>query len=817
MAEPYDARMFSGAGRARAPARDAAPSPYRQPREAAAVKLGFNFWIDCEASQARRAQLPQLPLSSVRQLLLHILGADSDAGAQAPPPWLAPESTRGVSSAVVVSVRNAPQEAVQEALPRCEHLRACSSVPVRHYNAASEGRHSVSGPVVITLAAGVLWTEDFVSFADLQRAAILAKERSPAQGDHTAASLEAIFRSHTLVFEAAHLFREPRLLVLSPSGITAPEEDDGAGARALTLSEGAVLREGGAVEGGYRLVLAPAREHLAKRLRADEGAGCSGRRVYLDLSLSNGDIAFEPSGLPVLESASESVLFTQWNYHDRCGYCPTLRLRRAFVPTERPEHLRGSAGAAPAPALSSAACAESRMAGLLLGEAAKALLRIPFDAALEDDDFVRVQTAAEGAGGVWSGPIGIDCEMCYTAEGLELCRCVCVDADGATLYDERVKPAAAVVDANTGYSGLRAGDLEAVRTTLQDVQRHLQERLGERSILVGHSLECDLRCLKLIAPRVIDTAALFPHPRGGAFHRKLRDLAREHLGERIQEGHGIDGHDPRQDALVALRLALAAAAERRRGNARYGVPGPWAADFALPRDSFASTVRRATTLPAVRLSAHLVRDAALGTTRGEWSGLSAAEAFALGARSEDDAAAAFEDGGDAGEDGHCSACVWHGSAEEAIEGAIEERGGAGAGTAGLLWVDAPLGRGAEADGGLRSVAELDALLGRLMEALDEEALLIVAFQGSVKDLRRREAAEAKARWRRRDARAGKAIVEGPRSLSTSSRRDQQSLRELRQAARQARDGALFLWRAAPAAGAAWERDAWEGAGPSPGL
>ena len=65
-------------------------------------------------------------------------------------------------------------------------------------------------------------------------------------------------------------------------------------------------------------------------------------------------------------------------------------------------------------------------------------------------------------------------------------------------------------------------------------------------ILVGHGLENDLRALFLSHPmKMIRDSALFPpfcrrHRNGGGGAKKLKDLVREHLGVRIQDGT----HDP---------------------------------------------------------------------------------------------------------------------------------------------------------------------------------------------------------------------------------------------------------------------------------
>jgi RNA exonuclease 1 len=85
------------------------------------------------------------------------------------------------------------------------------------------------------------------------------------------------------------------------------------------------------------------------------------------------------------------------------------------------------------------------------------------------------------------------------------------------------------------------------------VQSYLLSNLiTPRTILLGHSLESDLKALKLKHPWCIDTAILFKHPKGPPYKPGLKYLAKTLLEKEIQTGEG--GHDPEEDARTCLEL-----------------------------------------------------------------------------------------------------------------------------------------------------------------------------------------------------------------------------------------------------------------------
>jgi RNA exonuclease 1 len=150
--------------------------------------------------------------------------------------------------------------------------------------------------------------------------------------------------------------------------------------------------------------------------------------------------------------------------------------------------------------------------------------------------------------------LSVDCEFCKTVDGeFAVTRVSIVDWDGTTVMDELVKPDKPIADYLTTYSGITKEKLESVTTTLSDIQKRLLDTITPRTVLMGHSLESDLKALKMTHPFIVDTALIFPHPRGPPQKQALRFLVKRYLGREIQN-HGLKGHNSIEDAVAVLDL-----------------------------------------------------------------------------------------------------------------------------------------------------------------------------------------------------------------------------------------------------------------------
>lgn len=148
----------------------------------------------------------------------------------------------------------------------------------------------------------------------------------------------------------------------------------------------------------------------------------------------------------------------------------------------------------------------------------------------------------------------LDCEMCYTTKGLELTRVTIVDTDCKTVYESLVKPLNPIIDYNTRFSGITKEQMDKTSTSILQVQANILHLCNSKTILIGHSLESDMKALKIVHSNVVDTSVLFPHKLGLPHKRALKALASDYLKKIIQ--NDVSGHDSAEDALTCMELII---------------------------------------------------------------------------------------------------------------------------------------------------------------------------------------------------------------------------------------------------------------------
>lgn len=155
----------------------------------------------------------------------------------------------------------------------------------------------------------------------------------------------------------------------------------------------------------------------------------------------------------------------------------------------------------------------------------------------------------------------VDCEMVRTAVGLELARVTLIEVEEYSsekdiayklVWDEIIKPVHPVVDYLTVYSGMTKDIIDNATVSIEQVQAALVATIRSDDILIGHSLENDLRVMQFAHDNVVDTAILF-RPSSGRFKYSLKALAARLLRKQIQKSNS--SHCSLEDAATALKLA----------------------------------------------------------------------------------------------------------------------------------------------------------------------------------------------------------------------------------------------------------------------
>ena len=139
--------------------------------------------------------------------------------------------------------------------------------------------------------------------------------------------------------------------------------------------------------------------------------------------------------------------------------------------------------------------------------------------------------------------------MIYTTGGMRVARVSVVNASGKEVLDELVRMDEGVEvmyvepssvhlscllsyhilnpanrDFNTRFSGITAEKYASAVMPLVSVRKALDKLINSETIIIGHALENDLKTLRMIHHRCVDTVNLFPHPAGPPYRRALRVL-----------------------------------------------------------------------------------------------------------------------------------------------------------------------------------------------------------------------------------------------------------------------------------------------------
>ncbi|KAG6810869.1 hypothetical protein H0H92_009990 [Tricholoma furcatifolium] len=149
----------------------------------------------------------------------------------------------------------------------------------------------------------------------------------------------------------------------------------------------------------------------------------------------------------------------------------------------------------------------------------------------------------------------LDCEMVYSTGGMRVARVSVVDGAGKEVFDElvRMDDGVEIIDFITRFSGITPEIYAKAILPLASIRKSLGSFIDANTILIGHALDNDLKTLRIIHHKCIDTVALFPHRMGAPYRRSLKDLVREHLGILIQSD-STAGHSSVEDAAATLDL-----------------------------------------------------------------------------------------------------------------------------------------------------------------------------------------------------------------------------------------------------------------------
>ncbi|KAK6513507.1 RNA exonuclease 3 [Arthrobotrys megalospora] len=189
--------------------------------------------------------------------------------------------------------------------------------------------------------------------------------------------------------------------------------------------------------------------------------------------------------------------------------------------------------------------------------------------------------------------ICMDCEMAFTTEGFEVIRLTATRFPTyENIVDILVQPYGEILDLNTRFSGVTQEQFDTAlpynpsalydpkvltrASSPLEAREILFKYIDSSTIIVGHALDNDMNCMRMIHQRIVDTAILYRHRTPG-MRFSLKYLVKTHLGRFIQSNENAQGHDSREDANEAGNLV-----RKRIKNdvkvGKIGKDGIWAGD-----------------------------------------------------------------------------------------------------------------------------------------------------------------------------------------------------------------------------------------------
>jgi len=128
--------------------------------------------------------------------------------------------------------------------------------------------------------------------------------------------------------------------------------------------------------------------------------------------------------------------------------------------------------------------------------------------------------------------VSVMCEFCITSLGLEAIRVIAVNEQLQIIVNEFVRPKGEIRDYLTHVHGIEPWQVLNAKMELYDIQEKLMRCCDQRTVIVGHDLNCDLNGLKLAHFRVVDTKIIF-NPRADK-KLSLPNLSKIVLKKRIK-------------------------------------------------------------------------------------------------------------------------------------------------------------------------------------------------------------------------------------------------------------------------------------------